>query len=113
MRSSPCSNLPAVVVAGLDDGLDGELGEVGIHTGDEPRQYRPIFGDPPRTTVHLLWLTATAEDIVEQARRRPDLNILDQRTAPPGGSTVGSCAAATPANISPHPHQHSVCIAKK
>ncbi|KMS77352.1 hypothetical protein ACM01_01655 [Streptomyces viridochromogenes] len=39
------------------------------------------FGDPPQATIHLLWLSATAEVIVAQARRRrPDLTVLDQRT---------------------------------
>ncbi|RSM84548.1 hypothetical protein DMH04_20720 [Kibdelosporangium aridum] len=50
------------------------------------------FGDPPRATIHLLWLTATVEDIVAQARRRqPDLTVLDQRTPPvsgPGGRVL-------------------------
>lgn len=47
------------------------------------------FGDPPRATIHLLWLTATVEDILAQARRRrPDLPVLDQRT-PPGPGLGG------------------------
>ncbi|WP_158847699.1 hypothetical protein [Saccharothrix deserti] len=45
-----------------------------------------MFGDPPGGTIHLLWLTATAEEIVEQARRRrPDLTVLDQRKPPVPG----------------------------
>ncbi len=67
------------------------------HTDVEPADTGPAlvpwdflaFGDPPRATIHLLWLTATVEDIVAQARRRrPDLTVLDQRTPPvpgPGG----------------------------
>ncbi|CAM4074039.1 hypothetical protein KIPE111705_39190 [Kibdelosporangium persicum] len=44
------------------------------------------FGDPPVAVIHLLWLTAPAEEIVEQARRRrPDLVVLDERTPPPAG----------------------------
>lgn len=48
-----------------------------------------VFGEPPEATIHLLWLTATAEEIVERARHhRPDLTVLDQRRLPapgPGG----------------------------
>lgn len=45
-----------------------------------------LFGEPPRACVHLLWLTATAEDIVGQARlRRPELTVLDERTPPAPG----------------------------
>ncbi len=65
------------------------------HTDVDPRETGPAptvvpwdflgFGDPPRATVHLLWLTATAEEIVAQARRRhPELTVLDQRTPTSG-----------------------------
>ncbi|QUH04371.1 hypothetical protein HUO13_29545 [Saccharopolyspora erythraea] len=44
------------------------------------------FGDPSQAAVHLLWLTATAEEIVVQARaRRPDLVFLDERKPPAPG----------------------------
>jgi hypothetical protein len=60
------------------------------HTDVDPRETGPAptfvpwdflgFGDPPRATVHLRWLTATAEEIVAEARRRhPELTVLDQR----------------------------------
>lgn len=39
------------------------------------------FGEPPRAGVHVLWLTATVEEIAAEAqRRRPHLVFLDHRT---------------------------------
>ncbi|MCO1574556.1 hypothetical protein M8C13_02140 [Crossiella sp. SN42] len=44
------------------------------------------FGEPPKDTIGLVGLTATAEEIVRQARlRQPELTVLDQRTPPAPG----------------------------
>ncbi|MDO0910968.1 hypothetical protein QQM39_08900 [Streptomyces sp. DT2A-34] len=69
------------------------------------------FGDPPQATIHLLWLTATAEVIVAQARRRrPDLTVLDQRTPPGIGSWRLGTTSASPA---PLPDDHAPASAEQ
>ncbi|ONI91250.1 hypothetical protein ALI22I_09255 [Saccharothrix sp. ALI-22-I] len=74
-----------LIRASTRDHTDVDAAETGPTPTLVPWDYLD-FGDPPRAGVHLRWLTATAEEIVEQARlRRPDLVFLDRRTPPPAG----------------------------
>lgn len=67
------------------DHTDIDSGNTGPQPTLVPWDYL-VFGDLPAECIHLLWLTATAEEIIEQARRRrPDINVLDQRAPPASG----------------------------